>query len=154
MSTVPADGYRINAAGVDLLRPGGDASVEADWFTVVGFGWNPAEGQPVLLMGPRDAPVEVSKTSAGSPSLAMSVPGGPSLPVLRSTSGVVAVPVATKTVQIDFGFTFNKVPRLSVMLDQQVTSQPYRLVVTKSYARVRFQNNFTGNIDWVVTEPA
>lgn len=149
--------YRISEAGIAVLKQGADPSVESNWNLVLSFTGETATASPEVRIGPSSSPAIVTKDmTTGAPRLNLIDPNGQNLPLLRTHAGVVAVPSPTKDIRIMYGITFLKVPRISILLNQVVTSFPYRVSETKTYADVRFQNNYGGDgfeISWTAVEP-
>lgn len=144
--------FRITDAGIAVLKQGADSSVEANWNLVLSFVGETGTTFATTRLGPNDAPTLITKDAAGVPKISGVDTSGTSLPLLRQQSGTIFLS-ATKDAHISFAQPFAKIPRVTVILDQSSTTQPWRISVTKTGADLKLANPFTGNIDYVAIEP-
>lgn len=57
---------------------------------------------------------------------------------------------ASKTGDISFGYTFNLAPIVQITLSDQSASSPaYKINASTTGVTIKFQNNYTGTVDWV-----
>ena len=59
---------------------------------------------------------------------------------------------ATKNVTITFGSAFNKIPLVQLTMSSTGTVPAYKSEITKINFKIKFQTNWTGEVDWVATE--
>lgn len=144
--------YKISEAGIAVLKQGADPSVESNWNLILSFTGETTTEASKANIGPSEARTIISRDAAGVPKISGVDSGGVSLPLLRQQSGTIAV-VASKDIHINFTQPFAKIPRVTVILDQSSTTQPWRIATTKTGADLKLANNFTGNIDYVALEP-
>ena len=57
-----------------------------------------------------------------------------------------------KTVLINLGTAFTKKPIITITLENTSTVPAYKVVISNNKFEIRFQNNFTGSVEWCAIE--